>query len=380
MVVEVLLDDDVEHRHAQGRVGAGTQAQVPVGTRGDPVDARVDAHELGAAAHHVDGGVTEQAVAVGRKGLLAPEHDELGKLEHRVVIATGQTAGVVHLGIGRAHDVGRARDTRNVAGIAGLRIARVGGTQACVRVCGKHGATLATGTAHDQDGFGTILVLEVLYLLGDGVIRLVPRDTLPLVLAAVLASALHGIQDAIGIVDVIADGQATDAEAAVCDGMVLIALDAHELVVGVHIGLDTASGRMTSRRRPCATTGDGEAVFFEAPRLAKIGSALTFENLHALSFPLLSQPVLSLRVPSRLSPTGGTPASERTRRDISTKTAGPARRVRPVPRELRERRGHQVPRELRVRRGLRGHRGLRHPRNLRERNRGCHLRTQSLRV
>ena len=80
----------------------------------------------------------------------------------------------------------------------------------------------------------------------------------------------------------------------VLDQLTRSLVDAHELAVGVHVGLDTASGRMTSRRRPCATTGDGEAVFFEAPRLAKIGSALTFENLHALSFPLLSQPSLSL--------------------------------------------------------------------------------------
>ena len=239
--------------------------------------------------------MAEEAVTVGRKGLLAPEHDELGKLEHRVVIASGQATGVVHLGVGCAHDVGRTRNARDVAGITGLRVASVGGAQACVCIGGKHGATLTTGTAHNQDGLGTILVLEVLHLLGDGVICLVPGDALPLVLAAVLAGALHGIQDAIRIVDVVADGQAADTEAAVGDGVVLIALDAHELTIGVHVGLDAASGRMASRRRPRATAGDGEAVFFEAPWLAKIGSALTFENLHALSFPLLSQPALPLR-------------------------------------------------------------------------------------
>ena len=58
-VVEVLLDDDVEHRHAQGGIRTGAQAQMPVGAGRHPVDARVDAHQLGAAAHHVDGGVTE---------------------------------------------------------------------------------------------------------------------------------------------------------------------------------------------------------------------------------------------------------------------------------------------------------------------------------
>ena len=231
MVVEVLLDDDVEHGHAEGGIGAGAQAQMPVGTRGDPVDARVDAHELGAAAHHVDGGVAEEAVTVGRKGLLAPEHDELGKLEHRIVVAAGQATGVVHLGIGCAHDVGRARDARDIAGIAGLRVAGVGSAQACMRIRGKHGATLTAGTTHDQDGLGTIFVLEVLHLLGDGVVCLVPGDTLPLVLAAVLAGALHGIQDAVWVIDVIAHRQATDAEATARNRMVLVALDAHELAV-----------------------------------------------------------------------------------------------------------------------------------------------------
>lgn len=77
--------------------------------------------------------------------------------------------------------------------------------------------------------------------------------------------------------------------------MVLIAFDFHQFASIIHIGLDATTSRMASGRRPCASTGDGQSVFFEAPWLAQIGSALTFENLHALSSFSSSAFAISLR-------------------------------------------------------------------------------------
>ena len=283
VVVEVFGNDDVEHGHGQRRVGARTQPQMPVGARRHPIHARLDAHELGAAAHHVDGGMAEQAVAVGRQGLLGPEHDELGQLEHRVVVASRRAARVVHLGIRGAQHVRGAGDARDVARVAGLRVAGVRRADAGLRIGREHGAAFAAGAAHDEDGFGPVVLLVVGHLLGNEVECLVPGDALPLVLAAVLAGALHGIAHAVRVVHVVADGEAANAQAAVRDGMVLVAFDLHQFAGGVHVGLDAASRGMASRRRPGASAGDGQAVLFEAPRFAEVGRALAFENLHALS-------------------------------------------------------------------------------------------------
>ncbi len=104
-----------------------------------------------------------------------------------------------------------------------------------------------------------------------------------LLLAAVLAGALHGIAHAARVVHVVPDREAANAQAAVRDGMVLVALDLHQFAGGVHVDLDAASRGMASRRRPGASAGDGQAVLFEAPRFAEVGRALAFENLHALS-------------------------------------------------------------------------------------------------
>ena len=283
VIVEILGDDDVEHSHTESSVGAGTQTQVPVGTGGNPVDARVDAHELGAAAHHVDGSVAEQTVAVGGQGLLAPEHDQLRQGEHRIVVTTGQTACIVHLGIGGAENVGGASTARDVAGVAGLGVAVVRGTEARMGVCRKHRTTLAAGAAHDEDGLSAVVLLVVGDLLGDGIVSLVPSDALPLVQTAVLAGTLHRIQNTIRVIDIVTNGKAADAETTVGDRMVLVALDLDELAVSIDVGLNAAASGMAARRRPSTTAGDSQTIFFEAPRLAEVGSALSFENLHAFS-------------------------------------------------------------------------------------------------
>ena len=53
VVVEILLDDDVDHAECQGGVGAGADLQEQIGLLRDLAEARVDDHELGAALLHV---------------------------------------------------------------------------------------------------------------------------------------------------------------------------------------------------------------------------------------------------------------------------------------------------------------------------------------
>ena len=295
MIVEIFGDDDVQHRHTERRICTRTQAKVPVGARRHPVDARVDTHELRAAAHHVDGGVTEQTVTVRRQRLLAPKNDELRKLEHGVVVAAGQAACIIHLGIRGAKDIRGTRNARNIARITRLSVAIVRSADRGMSIRGKHRAALATGSAHDKDRFRTVGLLVIVNLLGKQIKGFIPRDALPFVLATIFASTLHRIEHSIGVVNEVAHSQATHAKSTVRDGMVLITFDFHQFASIIHIGLDAATSRMASGRRPCASTGDGQSVFFEAPRLAQIGSALTFENLHALSSFLSSAFAISLR-------------------------------------------------------------------------------------
>ena len=90
MVVEVVVDDDGQHAHGERGVGAGTQAQVDIGARGQPVHAGVDGDQASAAAHHVDDGVAEEAIAVGCQRHLAPHDHALRKRVVGIVKAAGQ--------------------------------------------------------------------------------------------------------------------------------------------------------------------------------------------------------------------------------------------------------------------------------------------------
>ena len=270
MIVEVLGDDDVEHRHAQGRVGARTQLQVIDRTRGEPIGARINRDELAAALHDIDDGMAEETVAVGGKRLLAPGNHDLGDLVHRVVIASGQAAGIVHLGVGHAGDIGASGNARDVAGVTGLRIAGIGRADHGRAVGTAHRAALATGATEDDDGLGAVLLLEALDVLLDDVIGLIPGDALPLVLAAVLLGAFHRVDDAIGMIGKVGERKAAHAKASLRNGLVFVAFDLLEDAVLVHVELDAASNGMAARRRPGAGARDGIAVLLVTPGLAQV--------------------------------------------------------------------------------------------------------------
>ena len=85
-----------------------------------------------------------------------------------------------------------------------------------------------------------------------------------------LRVALQGMDDAARIVHVVLERQATHAQAALGDLLVLVALDLDELALLVDVQLEAASDRMAPRRRPGSRAGDGAAVLLKAPRLAQV--------------------------------------------------------------------------------------------------------------
>ena len=102
-------------------------------------------------------------------------------------------------------------------------------------------------------------------------------------LAAELRVALHGVDDAARVVDVVLERQAPRAEAPPGDRVVLVALHVVDDPVLVHVDLEAAAHGVAPRRRPHGRAHDGEVPLLVLPWLAKI-----VLELHVLSFPCFS--------------------------------------------------------------------------------------------
>ena len=285
VVVEVFLDDDVDHGHAQRRVGAGAQLQEDVGPRGQPGHTRVDDDEARAAAHGVHHRMPEEAVGVALQRRLAPHHQDLGLLVALVVPTPRQRTGIVPFGIRGAGDVGDGGQTGRVARVTRLRVAVVRRAEAHGAVRRERAALAARAGEHD-DALAPVLRRDAVVFALDDVERLVPRYLLPcLGVAAVLRVALHGMQQAGRVVHVVLERDAPRAQAALRHRVVLVALHPHELPLAVHVQLETASDRVTSRRRPGARARDGQAVLLVAPGLSDVvhvGKRLEFDDFGCL--------------------------------------------------------------------------------------------------
>ena len=241
-----------------------------VGARGQPVHARIHLDEARATAHRVHDRMPEKAVWVGLERCLTPHDDALRQLVALVVPAARQCAGIVPLGIRGTRDVGSGSQTRRVARIAGLHVAIVRGAEHHRRVQ-RHGATLAAGACHADNGLRPVLLANALVVLlhdGEG---LVPAALAPRVfLAAVGAVAFHRLDDARGVVHVIFKRDASRAQTPLRHGVVLVAFHVLEPAVLVHIQFQAAAHRMASRRRPRASARDGHVAVLVAPRLADV--------------------------------------------------------------------------------------------------------------
>ena len=183
VVVEILLDDHVDHAERERRVGTGTDLQEQVGMLGHLTVARIDDDELRAALLHV----LERPLPVqklGRGGVATPQHHEVGALPVRLV---GAEAAV---GAGLQPHVGAVADSAVAAGVGAAEQVR----ELVVQV--RLGAVRAF---EEAESLGAVLVAQLGQALGHLVERLVPGDLLPLALAA-LTRALERSLQAVGIV------------------------------------------------------------------------------------------------------------------------------------------------------------------------------------
>ena len=260
MVVEVLFDNHVDHRQRDGCVGAGARLDIVLGARSHPGDARVDVDELRAAfLHAVDEPVAEETVGVGLDGIAAPLEDNLGELVLGIVVATRIVLAAVNDG-GAAHDAHGSRAARQVA--------RVAGEEAAAEVRALEGRVLEQGDLpHDvaasalkgDDGLRADFIPRSADMLFDHVVRLVPGNLLPLVLAA-LAHALQGVAQASRVVDGLVDHvQAAHAQTAAAELVVRVALDVVDLAI-LHVEQHAAT-LVAAGARPLHVAVDVELPF-----------------------------------------------------------------------------------------------------------------------
>ncbi len=263
-VVQIFLRDDVEPGKRHGHVGGRTQRQ-PVHRMGsDPRELRVDAHELGALLHAGHQPVAQVPVGVGLQRLAAPHHHDVRAHPFAVDVAVLMPFRGVH--DGEVADArGRAARARQVARIArrpdgaDVRRAQAGAAQK------RHpGRDVAAGAVVHEDG----LAAEAGFVdvgvdpVGDGVERLVPRDALPLVLAA-LACALERVLGAVFVVHALFQVQAAHAQTAVGARIQRVALYLFQLaVLRVH---EHAARRVAAGRGIGVGARDGVAVLFPLP-------------------------------------------------------------------------------------------------------------------
>ena len=158
----------------------------------------------------------------GLDGVLAEHHDELGVHDVRGVVGVAHAVEVGQ----RGRDLGGA--VRAVASqAAAVHVDEAAEEPADVR--GVHAARVVV-----PDGLGAVLVEDAGVVVGDHLVGLFPGDLLELALAA-LAHALHGVAQAVGVVEPAADRAAAQAGAdlVIAELVVagVVALDPGDLVV-----------------------------------------------------------------------------------------------------------------------------------------------------
>ena len=249
-----------------------------LGARAHPGNLGVDDDELRSHLHHVDDLVTEIARRIGDERVRTPNDHVLGAFEARIVVLVVEEHAAIYLRIARAEDVRRHHAAGAVAGVAGNRRCNVCRAEVGERDHGVEHRRLAAGATESQHGVrGSGLLDNLVVVLLDEVVRFIPGDALPCVLAAVLRIALHRVDDALGMILELGHVQAFDAQTPLRDGVALVAFDVDELSV-----LDVEDGAtcraMAARRRP----------HIRANVVVVIGtdSIFPFWNLHSIPLSL----------------------------------------------------------------------------------------------
>ena len=265
VVEQVLLDDDVLEGQRHGAVGARTDAQPHVGLGAEPRERRVDDDELRAQLHEVDDPVTQEAVGVRTQRLVAPDDDDFGQLPVGVEVAQRMQLRAVEDGLLAALH-GRGGRARQVARRAGeeaqgeVRAAEAGVAQKRDLPDG-----VAARALHGDDRFGAVVGPDGAHLRLDLVVGLVPRDALPLVLAA-LAGTAHRVLHAVGVVDGLGHVEAAHAKAPVVIGRLRVAFDLDELALLVGVEQERAAV-VAAGPRPVRRARDGQVALLVAPFL-----------------------------------------------------------------------------------------------------------------
>ena len=278
VVVEVVLDYLVAERERQRRVGAGAQLEPHVGLAREPGERGVHDDELAAALHALHHPVAERAVGVGHHRVVAPYEDVLGRLPARVVVAVGEELRVV------AHEQPAAlerggEDARAVAGDARQEPGAVVGRAQVLGHERPVAVDVASRALRDPDGLVAVLLDDGLHLPLDDVVGLVPRYAFEGVLAAVLLGALHGVFQAVLMVEHLLERQAPRAEAPLVVGVLRVALYLlQHPVPHVH---EHAAVVVASRARPRVGADDRAAVLLPRP-LASARVVLRGRRRHAL--------------------------------------------------------------------------------------------------
>ena len=234
LVVQLLPDDDVQPSAGKSGIGSRSYLQPMLGAHAPPRQPRVDGDDLRPHLHALHQPVAHVAVGVRRKRLVAPHHQHLRRYPLGVAVAVRMRLGRVHDGeVAERRDA--AADARHVAGKAGKAEGRdVGRLQACLAEERHLPVDVAPGSVHADDGVAAVRLPNAPHPFLDLVVCLVPRDALPLVLAA-LSGAPHGVLQAVGMVQGLVERQAFDAELAVRARIQRIALHAPYFAV---LGID----------------------------------------------------------------------------------------------------------------------------------------------
>ena len=244
ILVELVLNDDVHPGKGQCTVGAGLEVHVDVGLVAQVGHARVDGDVGVGRGSDIDRGATA-LVVVGDLGGAAPRDEDAGAV------------GGGHPGVGVLGDHLGGHVARALADLPGGHgVGRADHLQP--RSIGMLGPD-ARGAAHEEHGLAAVLVHELMELLGDGAVRLIPGDAHPARVGGTLGiRALHGVVDAVGVVGGL-DGR-----------LALGAAVAHrvERRLGVALDLDRAA----------VLHGDDDAALVLAA-----GAAAGADELHAVA-------------------------------------------------------------------------------------------------
>ena len=189
-----------------------------VGARGEGAGAWVDDDQVLAVVERVDEPVRHLGIGAADLELLGPRDLGLGELPSPAVVVAVQPSvtsdQAVEAKPGAVADVAR-RD-----GVAGAERARHLHRVAVVA---------AAGALRDGDGVRPVVADRLLHLVCDRVERFVPRDALPPALA-LGPDLLHGVLDAVGVVDVLDAREAFGAHRALGE-RVGVALDVDDRAV-----------------------------------------------------------------------------------------------------------------------------------------------------